>query len=484
MTSPGRPTLVLPLRAWLALSHLTVLFLPLVVLVGSGALGWDLRNQTREDLEHQAVLVAMLAEKEVAQARWLDEGASLTCCTESLSRELRRAKEGTLAGLRITDARGVVVATSGDVIGEDLAADAEVVAALAGRRGVAAKPRPAPSEMQPLGGPSRRARVRLFVAEPVVVDGEILGTVVLSRTPREELQALWQMAPRAALAAAGALVVTLALAWGAGVLATRSLMSLDRGALRIAAGSFDGIAELRRPQESHVAEVARVASSVSTMADRLRERLGYIGEFASNVSHEFKTPLATLRGTVELLTDDPEMPPPQRDRFLGNAGREIDRLERLMTGLLTLARAEEARAMSPVGLQALLQAVASDRGVALSGQADDVRGDGAQLDSVARNLVDNARRHGGEGVTVVFEAWRRGRSTGFDVIDDGAGISEANLPRVFDRFFTTNRQGGGTGLGLALVRAIVRRHGGEVTVESRPGRTVFSVSLPASSPPS
>ena len=68
--------------------------------------------------------------------------------------------------------------------------------------------------------------------------------------------------------------------------------------------------------------------------------------------------------------------------------------------------------------------------------------------------------------------------TGFRVIDDGRGISEANLPRVFDRFFTTDRGAGGTGLGLALVRAIAVRHGGEVTVDSRPGRTVFTVRLP------
>jgi signal transduction histidine kinase len=68
--------------------------------------------------------------------------------------------------------------------------------------------------------------------------------------------------------------------------------------------------------------------------------------------------------------------------------------------------------------------------------------------------------------------------TGFDVIDDGPGISPANLPRIFDRFFTTDRSEG-TGLGLALVKAICEAHGGSVTVQSAPGRTVFSVRLPA-----
>jgi signal transduction histidine kinase len=227
-----------------------------------------------------------------------------------------------------------------------------------------------------------------------------------------------------------------------------------------------------------VREVAGLADSVASMAAQLQARLAYISEFASNVSHEFKTPLATLRGTVELLAEDDEMPTDQRTRFLDNASRELDRLERLVSGLLHLARADEGSEHEAVGLQELLDGVAAARGVELQGTAGVVSGSRAQLEAVAVNLVDNALTHGGDGVTVRVEAFTTDGRTGFRVVDDGVGITEANLPRIFDRFFTTHRAGGGTGLGLALVRAICERHGGHITARSEAGRTVFEVELP------
>ena len=473
------PGLVRPLREWLAASHLAVLILPIIGLVVSGALAQDLVNQTRWDLEHQATLLAMLAEEAVVEARRHDPGADLSCCTEALSEKLRFVKAQTLAGIEMTNARGVVVATSGSALGEDLSSQPHVRAALGGRTKLTLKPRPPPSARQALSGPSRRARVRVFVAQPAVVAGQVVGTVVISRTPREEVQALYHMAPRAAWAGLVAIGITLAVAWGAGVLATRSLTLLDRGAVRIAEGDYEGLSALAAPQRSHVAEVSRVASSVARMATRLRERLGYIGEFASNVSHEFKTPLATLRGTVELLADDEGMPQDQRERFLGNAAHEVDRLEALVEGLLSLARADLAVRRERLSLLAVVRRATGDE-VEVVGPDATVHGDPAQLDAVVANLVDNAREHGGSGVTVRVEAWQSDERAGFDVIDDGAGISAANLARVFDRFFTTDRAGG-TGLGLALVRAIVEQHGGSVAVESVPGRTVFRVELPRAS---
>ncbi len=474
--TPPAPRPVLPLRGWLAVSHLVVLVLPIAGLVGSGALWHDLVNQTRWDLENQAALLALLIEEDVARQA---APADLASRGPAISTVLRRAKQATYSGSEVVDAHGVVVATSGRSLGQDLSREQHVAAALAGVRHQAVKPRPAPSKLQPLTGPSRRARVRVFVAHPLRVDDQVVGALVISRTPREEVQAFAQMAPRAGWGAAVALLLTLGMAWAAGVLATRSLERLDAGAVRIAEGDFGGVDELAEPQQSHVAEVSRVARSLTWMATRLRERLHYISEFASNVSHEFKTPLATLRGTVELLADDEGMPPEQRERFLANAGKEVDRLERLVEGLLSLARADESAARMRLSLQELIAAVAERGGVAVEGgPAGTVVGNREQLDAVLHNLVGNARAHGGSGVEVVVRTWVEGARTGFDVIDDGPGISEANLARVFDRFFTTARATGGTGLGLALVRAIVAQHGGEVTAESQPGRTRFRVDLP------
>ncbi len=478
-TDPTRPLVVLPLRTWLVATHAVVFLLPFIVLIGTGALASDLRDQTRWDLEHQGVLLAMLAEQVVASARGSDPEASLQSESAALSDLLRRTKKQTWAGIRFTDAEGVVVATSGQVLGEVLSEDAEVQAALQGRPKMVIRPRPAPSVMQPLSGPSRRARVRIFVALPIELDGEQLGAVVLSRTPREELQALYQMDSSGLLwPTLAALAATVALAISAAFILSRSLRRLDQAAHRIAEGRVGRLPELDKSSRSHVQEVAGLADSVTTMGERLQARLAYISEFASNVSHEFKTPLATLRGTVELLDDDADMEIEQRVRFLHNAGLELDRLERLVTGLLTLARADEGTDGVPMALHEVLEGVAAARVLPLTGRAGSVHGDRSQLEAVVINLVDNARAHGGPGVSVRLEAFDSGGTTGVRVIDDGVGISEANLPRVFDRFFTTDRGGGGTGLGLALVRAICERHGGQIVVRSAPGSTVFEVVLP------
>lgn len=468
----------LPLQLWLSMSHAGVLVAPVLVLYGSGVLGKDLREQTLADLEHQGALVAMLVESEVLRARDVDPTAEIANVSPRLNPALSEAKASTLSGIQVVDRTGIIVATSGTVLGEDLSDDPGVIEALNGQKGTVIRPRPRHDRPPPLGSESRRARIRVFVTVPVVVDDEIIGALVLSRTPRDEVEALYKMAPGVASAALVAVLGTALFAGVAAWVATRSLARLDRGAERIADGDFGGLSELERPRRSHLTEVAHTANAIAAMAERLRERLAYIAEFASNVSHEFKTPIATLRGTVELLSDDDGMPAEQRAKFLANATGELERLERMVSGLLSLARADEAGVRIDEDLHAILQEVSEACDVPLAGTAAAIRGDRAQLEAVVTNLVENARCHGGPSVQVAIEAFTEPEWTGFSVVDDGRGISPANLPQVFDRFFTTNRGRGGTGLGLALVRTIVLRHGGDVTVDSRPGRTVFSVRLP------
>lgn len=105
------------------------------------------------------------------------------------------------------------------------------------------------------------------------------------------------------------------------------------------------------------------------------------------------------------------------------------------------------------------------------------------LGSVLSNLVDNARRHGGEGVRVVPSSEMESELLGDGwvrilVVDDGPGISEANLPRIFDRFFTSRRDEGGSGLGLSIVRSLVEAHRGRIEVRSVSGETIFALELP------
>jgi signal transduction histidine kinase len=472
----------LSLRTWLLGSHLLVLLLPILALIGTGALAMDLRHQTRADLEHQAdVLTVLLAELVVARG----ELAAL----DPLLTEIR---ERTLASVQVVDAQAQVVAASGNPEQLDLSDDPVVAEALAGRDAAATRPRDPPSHRQPLASESRRARVRLFVAKPIIVtspagESAIVGAVLLSRTPREELQAIYQMSPRLVWGLLAALLLTIALAIFAGRLATRSLESLADAARRITHGSGSEGAKLLRSAGSHVDEVRALATATAAMAEQLQSRVEYINEFAGNVAHEFRTPIATLRGTAELIRDDTEMEPEQRRRFLDNALDELERLERLVDGLLALARAEQPHAGERSSLCELL-VVLPDRWpdvvVAQAERAGEVEGSAAQLSTVLDNLLDNAYAHGGPEVHVEVrglagdgpEPW-----TGFEVIDGGPGISPANAERIFDRFFTTNREHGGTGLGLALCRRIVETHGGTIEVESKPGRTCVRVRLPAAS---
>ena len=471
----GRAWMVLPLRTWLTLSHLTVFALPIAVLLGSGALALDLRNQTVWDLEHQAAVLSVLVDEKLRVTQQSRPDATLEAIGPSLSRDLRVIKESTLSGIQVTDGQGIVVATSGQVLGEDLSGQREVQRALEGEKGVATKPR-GPSR-NPISSPSRRARVRMFVAVPIRSGDQVLGAIVLSRTPREEVQALYHMSSLQALFFTGlALLGALWVGLYAGYLLTRSLDLVSSAATQVAEGAFDAVGDVVPAEDSHVADVAMLATAVRTMTLRLEARLAYISEFASHVSHEFKTPLATLRGTVELLEDDPDMAPAQRATFLVNAQAELERLERMVTGLLLLARADEGGTRAPIVLQELLERVATRFEVEISGVAGEVHGDAAQLESALTNLVENAFKHGRAPIDV--RGWVEGNQTGFEVVDSGPGISEANLPRVFDRFFTTRRAEGGSGLGLSLVQAVAEAHGGQVTVERKADRTHFRIALP------
>jgi signal transduction histidine kinase len=470
----ARGRLVLPLQRWLLLSHVLVFVLPWLALVGSGALRKDLEAQTQEDLAHQGALLRLFIERELSQ------GGDLPGLAAALSPLLAAAKAETLAGLRVVDAAGVVVASSGDAVGDDLSDESEVVTALGGETALVLRPRGETRyRSAPLGGPSRRADVRVHLALPLRQQQQIVGALVLSRTPREELQAFLQMAPRLSAGLALALGGTVALAVAAGLVLSRSLTALAAASLRVAQGQQTALQDVEPALESRVAEARELARALVTMSGRLQRRLGYIREFAGNVSHEFKTPVSALRGTIELLRDDEEMPPAQRLTFLDNALHDLDRLSRLVGGLLRLARAEEGGDRRVIELEALLdEALRAHPGVVRRGQSGRVEGSHEQLGSVVKNLVENARQHGGSAATIEVCGHISPGQTGFDVIDDGPGISPANLPRIFDRFFTTDRSEG-TGLGLALVKAICEAHGGSVTVQSAPGRTVFSVRLPA-----
>ncbi len=219
-------------------------------------------------------------------------------------------------------------------------------------------------------------------------------------------------------------------------------------------------------------------------------------DFVANVSHELRTPLTAIRGYVEALGDD-DASTDERQRFLEIVRRHTLRMERLVKDLLRLARLEagqESLDREPCDTAALIQSVAADLApaiearhqrveIAIAPVAASFNGDAAQLHDALRNLVANASTYAPEGTTIRIgaAAGRDGRVE-LSVTDQGPGIPEADLARVFERFYRVDksraRDPGGTGLGLAIVKHIVELHGGRVRAENLPeGGAVFTMEL-------
>ena len=484
----------LALWTWLVLSHLLAFALPVAAFLGTGAFAMDLQRQTRKSLENQAVLLELLIRAELRQVREQDPQLGIEAIADRLDPALEEFAHSTFAGVRVVGLDGMVVASTGPMLGVDLSSRPEVREALAGRAGWISRQSPpaAPGRGQPSAVPAEGER--LYVATPIQLGPEaqapVVGALLLSRSPRGTWQVLRNMGPRLDVGISASLLVMLGLVAGMGWGFSRTIRRLSRATDRLATGQgptgpWSGEdPDLGRALGSRIDEVAALAEDFAAMAARLKSRLEYIAEFAGNVSHEFKTPIATLRGTLELLEDDPEMPAGQRALFLTNALAELHRMQRLVDGLLALARADQQGQREAVDLGELAAELAADHpAVAVDGAGGaTVQADRRQLEVALGNLIDNALEHGGQDVHVTLRPWVAGDRCGVDVQDDGAGISEANQARVFDRFFTTARERGGTGLGLALVKAVAQAHGGGVELESRPGRTCFRLWLPLPPP--
>lgn len=231
---------------------------------------------------------------------------------------------------------------------------------------------------------------------------------------------------------------------------------------------------------------------------RVRQLENTRREFVANVSHELRTPLSLIKGYAETLLQGAKDDPEVSEKFLKTIERHADRLAFLIEDLLTLSRYDSGQVAMhghPVGVAGVVDQVVMDllprsserevRVVNAVGESVGVVSETGRLQQVLFNLIDNAVKYGRLGGNVRVEAvegeagWVEVR-----VIDDGPGIPEVALERVFERFYRVDkarsRDQGGTGLGLAIVKHIVQCHGGRVWATSRAGEgTTFYFTLPA-----
>lgn len=393
-----------------------------------------------------------------------DADPVLLLAAERMNRVMAETQLVTLAGLRLVDSRGRVLAGR-EERGLSLVHVPEVREALDGRYASVIRERIPDGPLPPIYSISRGTNIRVFTAFPITHEGRILGAVYLSRTPESIVKRLYDNRVTLAVVGSAMLGMTLLLgllvSWTIAVPIRQLLLQVEK----VRSNEQRTIEPLSHPITR---ELASLSDSFAAMSRSLTERNEYILRFASHVSHEFKTPLTALQGALELLRDhEADMRPQQREKFLANLQSDTDRLKHLVNRLLELARAD---ALVPAkGLARLEEVVRRtqsrfrDRGLEIvleqCSQAEVPMAPDA-LEIVMANLVENSLLHGATRVAI-----RHGHELGeYRVRDNGSGVPPANRDRIFTPFFTTRRHGGGTGLGLEICRSILKAYGATIAL--------------------
>lgn len=327
----------------------------------------------------------------------------------------------------------------------------------------------------------RIQRVFLFLALPVMHKRRVMGIVYVTRSTTPVLVSMHRLRRSLLQVLAVALSITCFVSLFLAATISRPLSRLTRAAERIARG--DRRVSLRLSRRDEIGQLAR---AYDALVQQLDARAQYISEFAANISHEFKTPLTSIRGAAELLSDGADDDPKVRQRFLSNIQKDVARLDRLVSRILELSRIEatlEERAdfdLAEAINEVSGQFADGEVTVQLPGAELPIHGNRPHLESALYALLENAVRFSPEGVAATIEAEAEGERLRVRVRDQGPGISKANQAKVFDRFFTTETAQGGTGLGLAIVAVVVKAHGGAVTLQSEPGEgCTFTLEVPA-----
>jgi len=343
-------------------------------------------------------------------------------------------------------------------------------------------------------GESWRPSLTLHSAIPVRSGGQVVGAVLVSQSTVRILRELDQVRLAILKVFLGSVLVAAILSLLLAGTITHPIRRLRdeakalldrRGRLR---GRFGG------PHRAD--EIGDLTRALEELTARLAAHQHALESFASDVSHELKNPLASIRSATELLGEIEE--PADREHFLALVQREVARMERLLTAVREIGEIDarlETEAPGLVDLDALLKDVAesfrrrADKDVKIRlsapGSPLPVRASPERLFQVFENLLDNARGFSPAGGTVTVTLERRNDSAAVRIDDEGPGIPETHLDRIFDRFFTyrpgePDARNGHTGLGLAIAKAIVEGYGGVVRAGNRAeGGAWFEVALSA-----
>lgn len=391
-------------------------------------------------------------------------------------------KHGTSYRVYVTDARGIVVFDSeGVAVGKDYSRWNDVYLTLRGRYGA----RSTPSD------PMDETSSVMYVAAPLHdASGRIVGVLTVGK-------------PNRAIAPVIARSQAVVMRWGAVLLGAALLIGLiaawwlsrQLGGLRRYAHAVTAGERVTLPRAA--GEFEELGRALETMRDRL-EGKQYVEQYVHTLTHEMKSPLAAIRGSAELLEEAGEhaMPDADRSRFATSIRMQSERLAQMIDKLLALAgvehrqRLESREAIDVVelvrsaGEQCALRLARN--GLRLETNLDDglpqLEGDAFLLRQALVNLIENAADFSPDGAVIGLRVSADAAGIRFTVVDDGPGIPEYAVPRVFERFYSLPRPQGGSrssGLGLCFVAEVAALHGGQATLENRePGGAQASLTIP------
>ena len=326
-----------------------------------------------------------------------------------------------------------------------------------------------------------------LAAQPLVRNKRLHGVAVFAGS-LSDVQANVELIRRRILVA-GAIALVLAVLGG--YLVARALTErinrLERAARKVAGGDFSNPIHADADDE-----LGQLAATFDDMQRQLARLDTARKQFIASASHELRTPIFSLGGFVELLEDE-ELDEETRAQFLAQLRGQVERMRKLATELLDLSRLESGSLElrpEPTDVGQLARDVADEFTPAVTAhdaalevnstpEPIEIECDPERVAQVMRILLDNALVHTPSGTTIVVSAAREDGHVTLEVADSGLGIRHQTMPHIFEPFFTSADGARGAGLGLAIARELAERMHGQLTVRSVPGKTAFTLTLPA-----
>jgi two-component system OmpR family sensor kinase len=448
---------------------------------------WTTRREGAiEAQRHHALMEANLALRLIRQSELAGEPVTAnrdSLVGAQLDAPLRTMLEGMPDYLLVLDASGRILYVSAPI--RDLNEDPDQLAALM----AAAVSAPTDGTAKTVALDDRKL---LMVAQSPADRGSAVSRVVVAAAADVPDPANGDLIATMAALAPILLIASIALAYA---IAGRAFQPVDRLVNEVQAIT-DGRSLHRRLPVTAGEEIARLAVTLNEMLERLESSFAALRRFTADASHELKTPLAVMRADVERAMSE-RAPAPEKLIALEEALHETTRMADLVDSLLTLARADEGRfdlhrervQLAPLAHEVFETATILGEAAGLAvtmPEIDDVvvLADRTRLRQLFLNIVTNALKYTTTG-SVELSLIAHDRTVAFTVRDTGMGISAADLPHIFERFYRADRarsrsaERGGFGLGLAISQWIAEAHGGTISVRSRLGRgTTFTVTLP------